>query len=356
MFEMELLSGQSSLLRAARSGDVEAIAGLCADGVDVNAKEADENGDTPLYSAAKHGHMEATRLLCDHGAEVNRMCSSGLTAMHVAAHFGHVNIVEFLCGRGADVNKVDRSENTVLHVAARSGGGRILTVLCSNGADIDARTTFGMTALMMALHNRHLEVAKELCLMGADVNKANMFGETAMHFAFHRDVVSKLYECGADINGKSENSQSTPLCYACEKGEVEIIEALCDYGADPSITYHGDHPLTRLLSFACFHVSVASDRSAIESVCHQVCEGAMVLMAAGCRARPEDLSLMDSEPLKPFLERPRLRAIQLLSLSLCEICKLAIRRHIRKPIERHVTVLPLPDSVQKSLLLHERKK
>lgn len=65
--EEEVKVGQlQALLRAAACGDESRLVQLLADGVDVNASDAE--GDTALGLAAEHGHGECVGLLLANGA------------------------------------------------------------------------------------------------------------------------------------------------------------------------------------------------------------------------------------------------------------------------------------------------
>jgi hypothetical protein len=66
--EEEVIVGRvRSLLRAAATGDDSRLVQLLADGVDVNASDAE--GDTALGLAAEHGHSECVALLLGNGAD-----------------------------------------------------------------------------------------------------------------------------------------------------------------------------------------------------------------------------------------------------------------------------------------------
>ena len=73
--EEEIRIGQvEALLRAAARGDESRLVQLLADGVDVNASDAE--GDTALGLAAEHGHCEATGLLLANGAVFTQIPTS----------------------------------------------------------------------------------------------------------------------------------------------------------------------------------------------------------------------------------------------------------------------------------------
>jgi ankyrin repeat protein len=95
-----------ALVWACKSGRVEVLPLLAAQGTDVNA---DPYRGTPLIWATVKGRLEAATWLLDHGADANLRATfggpshgEGVTALHLAAQNGDVEVVRFLLERGAD--------------------------------------------------------------------------------------------------------------------------------------------------------------------------------------------------------------------------------------------------------------
>ena len=100
---------------AAANGDLAGVQAELDKGVDVNAKdENDEAGWTPLHRAAQKGHKEITELLIANGADVNAKEEDGWTPLHDAAT---KEIAELLIDNGADVNAKDGTGSTALDTA-----------------------------------------------------------------------------------------------------------------------------------------------------------------------------------------------------------------------------------------------
>jgi hypothetical protein len=87
----------------------------------------------------------------------------------------------------------------------------------------------------------------------ANINAINQYGaplfikgvDRALHSrGYRRDIfIDFLIKHGADVNIQS-NDGSTALHYAARKHDVEIVEKLLNYGADPTIvTIDGESPL-----------------------------------------------------------------------------------------------------------------
>jgi ankyrin repeat protein len=128
--------GATSLVRAAKAGDVSAVQQLLAKHADVNLATAD--GITPLIAAAGVGSRDndtrgrfkteddaiaSVKLLLAAGADVNAADNRGQTPLHGAAFWGWTRLVQLLVDQGATVNVKDRRGFTPLDSALGKAGG-----------------------------------------------------------------------------------------------------------------------------------------------------------------------------------------------------------------------------------------
>jgi ankyrin repeat protein len=150
--------GQTALMWAAAERHADVVKVLLANGANVHARSAEwsqmmavpphglkqynkvipHGGDTALIFAARSGDLESARLLVGAGANVNDADAWGVSATVMAAHAGFTDLVEFLLERGADANAA-RPGFTALHAAIMRRDTRMAAALLAHGADPNAR-------------------------------------------------------------------------------------------------------------------------------------------------------------------------------------------------------------------------
>ena len=284
-----------AVIEAVRAGDLEAASNLLAAGADVNEPQGD--GATALQWAAHHNDLDAAKLLIDAGADVNVANALGATPLWLAAVNGSAPMVARLLEAGAHPNAALKMGETVLMTAARSGDLDTVERLVAHAADVNAAEhERGQTALMWAVAQRHSEVARLLISHGADLharskvtyqlentagntNPTGNFqmargGSTALLFAARNGDVATarvLIDAGADVddvaasgtsalviaahsghgafgiyvleqgaNANAAEAGYTALHAAVLRGQVELVEALLEHGADPdAVVEHG---------------------------------------------------------------------------------------------------------------------
>ena len=79
-----------------------------------------------------------------------------------------------------------------------------------------------------------------------DINATNCLGENALHISIRWndiEAVRQLITAGVDVNKHGEHGY-TPLHYACEAGNRDIVELLIESGADLFARTEGYIPFT----------------------------------------------------------------------------------------------------------------
>jgi len=159
-----------------------------------------------------------------------------------------VETVKLLLTKGADVN-ARSDDGTALMMAVRWGHTEIVKLLLAAGAQVDARHRLGYSALMMSagrsipemnpprgqpLPPPAAEIMSLLLAKGADANFLGRDGETALMGANSAEKVRLLVARGAQVNTRDKEAR-TALMFAVDRGDVEVVEALLQAGADASV-------------------------------------------------------------------------------------------------------------------------
>ena len=189
---------------AAARGDLEAIARLLAEGLDIDARDAD--GRTPVMTATVARQTAAVRALVEAEADV-------------------------------DIRD-DRLDNPFLFAGAE-GLLDILRLVNEAGADPAITNRYGGIALIPACERGHVEVVRYLLEQSdVDVDHVNNLGWTGLLEAIiladgaaaHQEIVRLLLENGADPDLADRDGVS-PLAHARAKGQAEIAALLEAAGA-----------------------------------------------------------------------------------------------------------------------------
>jgi hypothetical protein len=104
------------LIGAARSGDVQAIHTLLAQGADPNQRWG-VNDWTPLMHAIHKNQKASVEALLSGGADANARGGHGITALMMAAGYGYTPIVQLLLDKGADPYAETRDGDSALATA-----------------------------------------------------------------------------------------------------------------------------------------------------------------------------------------------------------------------------------------------
>lgn len=159
--------GGELLIRAAHSGNKEAVQLLIHYGADKNVVNTLDDSMTPLMYAADSGKPGVVRALLDAKATPTLRSKSGRTALMVAAASNDPTACKFLIDAGLKVNDKDNKGQTALMSAAVVGNYATLDYLLSRGASVNARDKSGKSALDHAVQIGDSRTANRLRRAGA---------------------------------------------------------------------------------------------------------------------------------------------------------------------------------------------
>lgn len=127
---------------------------------------------TLLHRAARAGDLRALAAQLASGADTEALTATGWTALHDASWGGHEGTVGALLAAGAAVDTVTLDGLSPLTLAAGEGHKAVADLLLSGGAYVDSQSSDGRTPLESALQRGHLAVARQLVDSGAAVSEA----------------------------------------------------------------------------------------------------------------------------------------------------------------------------------------
>ena len=152
LFQYNVNDKLDELFSAIEQGDLNKCRQLFNEGLKVNSSDA--TGQTPLMVAARTNQIEIAQFLINSGADVNKSSMSGLTALHYSALEDFSHMARMLLDNNADVEATMRYSST-------------------DGNKTDEPLVFeykGATPLFIAIEAGKLEVLDILINAGANVN------------------------------------------------------------------------------------------------------------------------------------------------------------------------------------------
>jgi len=120
-------AGQTALMTATLTNQLETVKVLLAKGADPDAK--DKYGGTALMTAAWKGNKEIALALLESGVELNAKATNGMTALMFAAWENHSEISRVLLEKGADPELKDKNGWTAAMRADFKGHTEVVNIL-----------------------------------------------------------------------------------------------------------------------------------------------------------------------------------------------------------------------------------
>ncbi|XP_020836244.1 E3 ubiquitin-protein ligase MIB1-like, partial [Phascolarctos cinereus] len=124
----------------------------------------------------------------------------------------------------------------LVKAAANGDVAKVEDLLKRPDVDVNGQCA-GHTAMQAASQNGHVDILKLLLKQNVDVEAEDKDGDRAVHHAAFGDegaVIEVLHRGSADLNARNKRRQ-TPLHIAVNKGHLQVVKTLLDFGCHPSL-------------------------------------------------------------------------------------------------------------------------
>ena len=160
---------------------------------DANLEQTDAQGDTLLLRLIKDHHSDCALFLlteCAARVKVNTQNVAKESALSAIRERQTAIIGQLLEHPSINLEQIDRKGNTVLHVAVEAGYHALVEALLVKGAPVNLENQDGQTPLMFAYQKNDLEIMKSLIRAGADTAKTDADGNGLLLYAIKAHRVS----------------------------------------------------------------------------------------------------------------------------------------------------------------------
>lgn len=209
------------LLEASKGGDLANVKKIISTNTRiVNCRDIDGRHSTPLHFAAGYNRIALVEFLLQNGADVHASDKGGLVPLHNASSYGHLEVSQLLIKAGGDVNATDLWKFSPLHEAAAKGKHEIVKLLLKHGANPTQKNRDGATPLDLAKDQEISDLLRGNAALLESAKKGNLA-------RVQRLLTSENINC-RDTQGRN----STPLHLAAGYNNFEVAEYLLEQGAD----------------------------------------------------------------------------------------------------------------------------
>ncbi|KAF5979002.1 multiple ankyrin repeats single kh domain-containing protein [Fusarium bulbicola] len=213
----------------------------------IGAKYEEKKLCTPIEVAAQIGSIDLVSQLL--GADIVTDVDQ---ALKLAVEYGHEHVVRVLLDYMADKNiTMKRSEDypfwNFFSLTDRSDS--IIYMFLDRGIDCNCIYDDESTLVHQATEHGNIDLVERLLALGHAIDPANDNHCTPLQSASSIDVQRVLLAAGANANAFGDRGL-TPLHTAAQRGAIEEMELLLQYGASTSaLTEYGWTVLDAALSF-----------------------------------------------------------------------------------------------------------
>jgi len=190
-----------------------------------------------LLSMALSIHREPNMLLLRSAFSLGQcvFTERGLeSALARLVQYGEVSYIQMLLDWGVSITKQFASES-LLRTAAKQNDLKMVSFLLDHGADINQKDCNG-TVLCFAAETNDDGLTHLLLNRGADTSLVDYYNRTPLGYAVHNgnlQIMRALLQKGADVNALSQfgRMELSPLTIAADRGYENLATLLRKWGA-----------------------------------------------------------------------------------------------------------------------------
>ena len=199
----------------------------------VTTAEKPADADAALLRAARTGDADAVALALRAGADIEARDDHRRTALLLAATYDHVAVARVLVAMGADPDALDDRHDTPWLVTGVTGSVAMLEALLPANPDLTIENRYGGLSPIPAGERGHVDYIRRVVRTDVDIDHVNDLGWTAMLEAIilgdgsarYQEIVRILLDAGADPTIADHDGVSA-LEHAERKGYDEIARLL----------------------------------------------------------------------------------------------------------------------------------
>ncbi|MDP8200533.1 MAG: ankyrin repeat domain-containing protein [Candidatus Tenebribacter burtonii] len=227
--------GNTALHIAGINQKVEIAKLLVDSGADLEDRES--RGRTPLVlTAREHGNLEIIKHMIENGADVNSSDNYGSTALELTAWRGYEEQMNYILEKGAQIPEADDKKFILANFCCKQSLEKLYEKLDEKNVFDRILTETDKNLLTEAAQGDSPQIIGWLCDKGFAVNEPDLYGWTPLHYAAESgnfDVVKALVDKGANIDKRNLMGESA-FNITVSKSNNEITDYLKSIDADVS--------------------------------------------------------------------------------------------------------------------------
>jgi ankyrin repeat protein len=213
------INNRNNLFEACINGDISIIQNRI--NRNINLDFCNNYGESPLILAIINNQNDIVKKLCEYGKiDIDCIDYQGYTALYYAVENNNYENVESLLKAGSNYNIILPNGETTMSYACMMEYNKIVRLLYDYG-DTVPNNYLGLNNKRKKIEKPKKDIIPDIFLLAIKNN--------------NKDDILKCLDQGYNINQRYSPYYTTPIMYATELGNLDIIKLLCEKGADLNI-------------------------------------------------------------------------------------------------------------------------